>query len=295
MKTSNYSLILLCIACLPVFAQVDHASLSGTVTDASGALVQGAKVETVSVETGFRRQTFTGSGGTYQIPGLPIGSYTVTVTKEGFKPVEFKGVELAVGQPRTIDARLTVGATTETVEVTEALETLNRTNAEVGGTVEAEQIKEIPISGRNWATLMLLVPGAINYGDGGQRAIQFVGHSLDDSNFVFDGIDTSGVQEQTQKADARLNIALDSIAEFRVSTSNYTAETGAAGGAQVSVVSKSGTNDYHGSAFYAVRNDASGCPLAVRRLHPAPVYAESVRRQLRRRHREGQGILLCQL
>ncbi len=254
MKTSNHSLILLCIACLPVFAQVDHASLSGTVTDASGAVVQGAKVETVSIETGFRRQTLTGSFGTYQIPGLPIGSYAVTVSKEGFKAVEFKGVELAAGQPRTIDARLAVGAPTDTVQVTEALETLNRTNAEFGGTVETEQIKEVPISGRNWATLMVLVPGAINYGNGGQRAIQFVGHSLDDNNFVFDGIDTSGVQEQTQKADARLNIALDSIAEFRVSTSNYTAETGAAGGAQISVVSKSGTNDYHGSAFYAVRN-----------------------------------------
>ena len=98
------SLALLVLVCLPLAAQVDHASLSGTVTDASGALVQGARVDTVSVETGFRRQTVTGSGGTYQIPGLPIGSYTVTFSKEGFKPTEFKGVELVVGQPRTIDA-----------------------------------------------------------------------------------------------------------------------------------------------------------------------------------------------
>ncbi len=165
-------------------------------------------------------------------------------------------MELAVGQPRTIDASLQVGATSETVEVTAEVQTLNRTSAEVGGLVEAEQIKEIPVSGRNWASLMLLAPGAINFGDGAQRTIQFNGHSLDDSNFVFDGIDTSGVQEQTQKADARLNIALDSIAEFRVSTAVYTAETGAAGGAQISVVSKTGGNDYHGSTFYAVRNDA---------------------------------------
>ena len=248
-------LILLCVSCLPVSAQVDHASLSGTITDSSGALVQNAKVETVSIETGFRRQTFTSSAGTYQIPGLPIGAYAVTVTKEGFKPLEFKNVELAVGQPRTIDGTLTVGPTTDAVEVSAELETLNRTSAEVGGLVEAAQIKEIPVDGRNWASLMLLAPGAINYGDAGQRAIQFNGHSLDDSNFVFDGIDTSGVQEQTQKADARLNIALDSIAEFRVSTSNYTAEAGAAGGAQVSVVSKTGTNEYHGSAFYMLRND----------------------------------------
>ena len=206
------SLALAVYACLPLVAQVDHASLSGTVTDSSGAVIQGARVDTVSAETGFRRQTLTGTAGTYQIPGLPIGTYTVTFTKEGFKPAGFKGVELAVGQPRTIDASLQVGANTETVAVVAEVATLNRTSAEIGGLVEAEQIKEIPISGRNWGSLMLLAPGAINYGNGAQRAIQFNGHSLDDSNFSFDGIDTSGVQEQTQKADTRLNIALDAIA-----------------------------------------------------------------------------------
>jgi hypothetical protein len=249
------SLALLALVCLPLLAQVDHASLSGTVTDSSGAVVPAAKVETVSLETGFRRQTVTGAGGTYQIPGLPIGTYTVTFSKQGFKPTEFKSVELAVGQPRTLDTSLQVGGTTEAVVVTAEMQTLNRTSAEVGGLIEAAQIKEIPVSGRNWASLMLLAPGAVNFGDGAQRSIQFNGHALDDSNFVFDGIDTSGIQEQTQKADTRLNIALDSIAEFRVSTAVYTAEAGAAGGAQVSVVSKAGTNEYHGSTFYALRND----------------------------------------
>ena len=255
MNTRVVRPFLLLICCLPALAQVDHASLSGSVTDSTGALVQNAKVETLSIETGLRRQTVTGSAGTYEIPGLAIGTYSVTVTKEGFKPVEFKSVELAVGQPRTIDVTLSVGAMTDAMEVSAEIETLNRTSAEVGGLVEAAQIKEIPVDGRNWASLMLLAPGAVNYGDAGQRAIQFNGHSLDDSNFVFDGIDTSGVQEQTQKADARLNISLDSIAEFRVSTSNYTAESGAAGGAQVSVVSKTGTNGYHGDVFYMLRND----------------------------------------
>src|SRR6266498_1985427 len=118
------------------------------------------------------------------------------------------------------------------------------------------QVDQVAISGRNWASLMLLTPGAINYGDGAQRAIRFSGYSLDDSNFTFGGVDTSGVQEQTQKADTRLNIALDAISEFRVSTGVYTAESGAAGGAQINVVSKTGSNQYHGSTFYAVRNDA---------------------------------------
>ncbi|HWC95786.1 MAG TPA: TonB-dependent receptor, partial [Candidatus Sulfopaludibacter sp.] len=237
-------------------AQVDRPLLSGTVTDATGSAMPGVKVEAAAAATNFQRQALTGATGTYQIPGLPIGSYTITFSKPGFRDVDVKGVELAVGQPRTVDTQMQVGTLTEAVTVTAALETLNRSTAEVGGLVEPEQIREIPISGRNWASLMLLAPGAVNYGDGAQRAIRFSGHSLDDSNFAFDGIDTSGVQEQTQKADTRLNIALDSIAEFRVSTAVYTAETGAAGGAQINVVSKSGGNDYHGSAFYALRNDA---------------------------------------
>jgi hypothetical protein len=250
------SLVFLGALALPLAAQVDHASLNGTVTDASGALVDRANVEAVSAATGFRRQAMTGTAGAYQISGLPIGVYDVTISKAGFKSVDVKNVELSVGQPRTIDATLAVGPVAESVEVTATAETLNRTSAEVGGLIESEQIKEIPVSGRNWASLMILAPGAINYGDGAQRSIRFSGHSLDDSNFAFDGVDTSGVQEQTQKADTRLNIALDAIAEFRVSTANYTAESGAAGGAQINVVSKSGSNEFHGSTFYAVRNDA---------------------------------------
>jgi len=241
---------------LPVAAQVDYASLNGTVTDPSGAVVQGARVAAVSSETGFRRETTTSAAGTYQMTGLAVGTYAVTVSRDGFKAVDLKQVELAVGQPRTIDARLRVGSVTECVEVTASLETLNRTSAEVGGLVEAEQIKEIPVSGRNWASLMMLAPGAVNYSDGSQRNIRFNGHSIDDANYTFDGIDNNGVQEQTQKAETRLNIALDSIAEFRVSTAVYTAESGSAGGVQVQVVSKTGTNQFHGSTFYALRNDA---------------------------------------
>ncbi len=241
---------------LPLLAQVDYASVNGTVTDPSNAVVQGARVAAVSSATGFRRETTTSAAGTYQITGMTVGTYTITVSREGFKSSEFKSVELAVGQPRTIDARLQVGSVAESVEVAASLETLNRTSAEVGGLIEAEQIKEIPVSGRNWASLMMLAPGAVNYSDGSQRSIRFNGHSIDDANYTFDGIDNNGVQEQTQKAETRLNIALDSIAEFRVSTAVYTAESGAAGGVQVQVVSKTGTNQYHGSTFYALRNDA---------------------------------------
>ena len=251
-----FALLFLLGQAMPLAAQVDYASVNGTVTDPTSAVLPGARVAAVSSATGFRRETATSAAGTYQISGLTVGTYTITISRDGFKGAEFKDVELAVGQPRTIDARLQVGSVTESVEVTATLETLNRTSAEVGGLIEAEQIREIPVSGRNWASLMLLAPGAVNYSDGSQRNIRFNGHSIDDANYTFDGIDNNGVQEQTQKAETRLNIALDSIAEFRVSTAVYTAESGAAGGVQVQVVSKTGSNQFHGSTFYSLRNDA---------------------------------------
>ena len=241
---------------LPLTAQVDYGSLNGTVSDAAGAVVPGARVSAVSTATGFRRDTLTSAAGTYQLPGLLVGKYTLTVSHEGFKVAEFDALELSVGQPRTVDARLQVGTITESVDVKPELETMNRSSAEVGGLIEAAQIKEIPVSGRNWASLMVLAPGAVNFSDGSQRNIRFNGHSIDDANYTFDGIDNNGVQEQTQKAETRLNIALDSIAEFRVSTAVYTAESGSAGGVQVQVVSKTGTNNLNGSTFYALRNDA---------------------------------------
>jgi hypothetical protein len=249
-------LILTCVvlASLPLVGQ-DRAAINGTVTDPSGAEVASATVELQSPDTGLRRESSTNDSGIYEFPSLPVGSYTITITRNGFKPFVIHQVDLLYGQTRTLDARLEVGTTTETADVTATVEALNRTNAEIGGVIEAPQIREIPIDGRNWATLMTLAPGAVNTGDGAQRSIRFNGHSLDDSNFTFDGIDTSGVQEQTQKAETRLNVSLDSIAEFRVSSAVYTAETGAAGGAQINVVSKTGSNSFHGSAFEFLRNN----------------------------------------
>ncbi|HEY3128391.1 MAG TPA: TonB-dependent receptor [Acidobacteriota bacterium] len=240
---------------LPLGAQVDRANLSGTVSDSSGAVIAGAKVEAVSTGTALRRETITGPDGGYNIPGLPIGSYTVTISKEGFKAIQYKDLELSVGQSRTLDAQMEVSALATQVEVVAAAAPLNRSSAEVGGVIESQQVRDIPLNGRNWASLMMLAPGAINVGGGSQTSIRFVGRSRDDNNFTFDGIDASGVQEQPQKADARLNISLDSIAEFRVNSAVYTAESGTTGGGQINVVSKTGSNEFHGGLFEFLRND----------------------------------------
>ena len=125
-------IIYLVFATLPLTAQIDRASLNGTVTDASGSIVQNAQVDVTAADTGFRRQTITGDTGTYQVPGLPIGVYKVAVTKEGFRPINIEQVTLSVGETRTVDARLEVGEQTEIVEVVSVVEAVNRSSAEVG-------------------------------------------------------------------------------------------------------------------------------------------------------------------
>lgn len=253
MLSRRLLLILFCAS--PLAAQVDRATLNGTVTDTTGALIQAAKVEVASPSTGLRREAITGATGVYQVAGLPIGVYNVTISKPGFKSIEIKDVVLTVGQTRTLDAQMELGAVASTVEVKATMETVNRSSAEIGGVIESQQVRDIPLNGRNWASLMALAPGAINVGVGNERSIRFVGRALDDNNFTFDGIDASGVQEQPQKADTRLAISLDSIAEFRVNSAVYTAESGTTGGGQINVVSKTGTNQFHGGLFEFLRND----------------------------------------
>jgi Carboxypeptidase regulatory-like domain len=236
-------------------AQIERATLTGTVTDQSGASVPKARVEVVSPNTGFERRAETGDAGAYSITNLPIGTYNVSISHEGFKTFEVRGIELFVRQTRTVDAQLQVGTAVARVEVQGGTQALENNNAEIGNVLQARQVNDIPINGRDWATLMTLAPGAVNLGGGGQRDIRFVGRGIDDSNYTFDGIDATGVQEQSQKVGVRLSISLETIAEFRVSSSVYTAESGGSAGAQISVVSKSGTNAFHGGIFEFLRND----------------------------------------
>jgi len=236
-------------------AQTSSANLNGTVTDPSGATVPNAKVEVVSPDTGFKRQATTGNGGVYSINSLPIGKYDLTISAQGFKTYAEKGIELSVGENRTVDAQLAVGMTTTTVEVQGIAQGLESNNAEISTVLHSSQVTDIPLNGRDWATLMTLSPGAVNLGGGGQRDLRIVGRGIDDNNYHYDGLDATGVQEQSQKAGARLAISLESIGEFRVSSSNYTADQGGSAGAQVSVVSKAGTNAFHGDAFEFFRNN----------------------------------------
>lgn len=155
-----------------VFAQVDRATLSGVVTDPSGATMANASISLEASATGFHRATTTASDGSYRLPGLPVGNYAVTVSKEGFRPSKIENVTLTVGQTRTLDAQLSVGAVTTAVEVAAAATPLDQTNAEIGSVIGEQQIRNIPLNGRHWASLMQLAPGAVNAGDGNQNSIR---------------------------------------------------------------------------------------------------------------------------
>jgi hypothetical protein len=248
-------LSLLCILTLPAAAQVDSAMLSGTITDPSGAVVPGATLTLVSQETGLKREAVTSNAGTYTFSLVPVGNYTLTVNLSGFKTVSMKDLRLGVGDSRAVDIALHVAAADTTVTVESVLAPLEKTSATVGTVIGGEHIKDIPINGRHWANLMALAPGAINTGEGNQQSIRFVGRARDDNNWTFDGVDATGVKDPRQEAALRLVISSDSIAEFRVNSTLYTAESGGGAGGQVNIVSKSGSNAFHGSVFEFLRND----------------------------------------
>ncbi len=239
----------------PAPAQVDRASLVGRVSDSSGAVVPEAKVEALSQDTGLRRESLTAVTGAYTFSLMPVGVYTVTVTRTGFRAVTMKDVRLGVGDNRTLNIQLDVSGVDTAVTVESVAAALESTSAVVGTVIGARQMREIPLNGRHWASLMALAPGAINTGDGSQQTIRFVGRSRDDNNWTFDGLDATGVKDPRQEAALRLVISTDTIAEFRINSTLYSAESGGGAGGQVSLVSKSGSNAFHGSLFEFLRND----------------------------------------
>ncbi len=249
------ALILSLLAGSGCFAQVDRAGLNGTVTDISGKRIPGAQIVVLQVETGLRRETISSSSGVYDIPELPIGLYRVTCSAPAFKEFLIEGLEQTVGHTRTLNITLDVGGITQQVNVREHGSQLDETTATLGARTEAEQVKELPLNGRNWSTLTALAPGAVDTGGSNQRSIRFAGRGLDDNNFTYDGIDATNIVNQAQQPFVRLAIPTDAIEEFHIDTMLFTAENGSTPGGQIDVASKFGTNTPHGSLFEFLRND----------------------------------------
>src|SRR5579859_3161143 len=239
---------------MPAFAQVDRAVLEGTVSDPSGRVIVGASVKVVAIDTGLSEEQQTNSKGYYRFPGLGVGRYTVTTAGKGFRSKQVEDMVLRVGQTRTLDVQLGVGAINEVIDVQASAEPADRSSAEASTVIDTEQISELPNNGRDWASFTLLAPFAQDDGGGDQRTIRFAGRARDDNNFSFDGVDAGGIQEQAQKSQTRLQISQDAIEEYRVNSALYDAEYGTQAGGQIDVVTKSGTNDWHGTVFGYFRN-----------------------------------------
>jgi hypothetical protein len=236
-------------------AQTSTATLQGTITDTSGGVLPGVTLKIQSPATGLSRDAVTNTAGVYVFNFLPAGRYVVTAELSGFKVVRHDDVALEVGQNRTLDLSLEVGRVEEVLTVTGAAAVMNTSSPEMGTVIQSSQLTQLPLAGRHWSGLMLLAPGAINTGDGTHLSTRFVGRARDDNNWTFDGIDATGVKDPRQDSDARLIISSESIAEFRVSTTMYSAETGTAAGGQIQLISKTGTNLFHGTAYDFIRND----------------------------------------
>jgi Carboxypeptidase regulatory-like domain/TonB dependent receptor len=262
------SVILLTLLCGTCFSQIDRAGLNGIVKDPAGRVLPGVSVTAIQEETGLKRETVTSAAGSYDIPELPIGTYAVTFVHDGFEPFTSGKLLQAVGQTRTLDVRLKVSGSSQKVVISDTGVEMNKTSDALGVRIEREQVQELPNNGRNWSTLTALVPGAVDTGGSNQRSIRFAGRGLDDNNFTYDGTDATNIVNQAQQPFVRLAIPTDSIQEFRVDSMLFTAENGSTPGGQVAVVSKAGSNRFHGNAFEFLRNDALDAREPIDNLNP---------------------------
>src|SRR5579872_3628096 len=247
------------LACLaPLAAAQSTSLLNGAVSDPSGASVVGAKITLTDTTTGLQRKTTSNATGLYQFLDVPPGKYRLDVTAKGFAPYAATDVTLVVKMPSTVNVQLQVAGVAESVTVQGQAPLINRTDASLGNTIEQNQIAELPIADRNVVQLLSLQPGVAYLGnqidattDTRRGAVN--GMRSDQSNVTLDGI---GVNDQNNgyAFTSVLTVPPDSVQEFRVTTANANADSGYSSGAQVSLVTKSGTNNFHGSAYEYNRN-----------------------------------------
>jgi hypothetical protein len=248
------------LLCSFVLAQSSTTSLRGTVTDASGAAVAKGDVTLSNPERAVERTTKTGGSGEYEFLQVPPGTYRLSVKMTGFRTFEQTGIQLLVNTPATANVKLEIGTTSETIEVTGETTVVNTTDASIGNAFNESQIKALPMEGRNVPDLLSLQAGVAYTGNRTDidktvdtRSGAVNGARSDQSNITLDGVDAND-NANGEAFTSVLPITADSIQEFRVTTSNYNADEGRSSGAQVSLVTKSGTNSFHGALYEYHRN-----------------------------------------
>jgi hypothetical protein len=250
------------LVCLSLSAQVNTGRILGTVTDQSGGVVAGAMVAVTNSQTGVARNLVTDGAGEYVAPNLNPGTYTVRVTANGFQAFERQNILLEIGKDARIDAQLTPGQITQTIEVKEAVPLLDSTSATIAGTLDTSTILDLPLNGRNYQNLLVLRPGVILRPGGGTLTTSTNGLRPEDNNYFVEGLDNaepftgqSIVNSTLPSGDAATILPVDAIQEVNVET-NAPAEFGRRPGSIINVGIKSGTNSIHGTA-YAFGRDQS--------------------------------------
>jgi hypothetical protein len=263
MKSRLLRLCLLAFSiCIPsaLFAQ-DTASITGTVSDPSGAAVTGAQVTLISTEHGISRTTATNGSGDYLFASLPIGSYDLTVSDPGFKKYAAKGVILRVAEKTRVNVVLEVGAiNTEVVVQGEEVAQVETQSSDLGGTVTGKEITQLELNGRNFTQLITLVPGVSNQTGQDEAGVGVSGNvsfSVNGGRTEYNNWEMDGGDAMDNGSNTTLNVypSIDAIAEFKVLTSNYGAQYGRNGSGTVEVETKSGTRNFHGDLYEFNRND----------------------------------------
>ena len=244
--------IAIVLAALSAWAQTPNATLVGRITDATGASVVGAKVRVRNLETGEIREVESLGSGEYTASYLRPGPYEVTVEAAGFQPQRHSGLQLALDQTARLDVRLEVGPNTTVVEVTDAAPLLNTENSSRGEVIAGRELTEMPLNGRDFQDLAFMVPG-VQPAEQGQKGagLSMNGARADSSNVIVDGFNNQNPRD----AGVHVRPPLDSLQEFKVQTSGYSAEYGRLAGGVVNMALKSGGNELHGAIFEFVRND----------------------------------------
>jgi len=243
--------------------QTSATSLRGTVTDTSGSVVPNAAVVLIEPASGLERSTTTNATGEYQFLAIPPAAYSLRVTIVGFARYDQTGLQLLVNTPATANVQIKVGDVNESVSVQAETGALNTVDASVGNTIGHTQVMELPIDGRNVPDLLSLQPGVAYTGnrsdinkDTDTRSGSVNGARSDQSNITLDGIDVNDLGRGYAFTSV-IPVTLDSVQEFRVTTSNYGTDSGRGSGAQITMITKGGTNQLHGSAYEYLRNTAT--------------------------------------
>src|ERR1700733_12980873 len=243
-----------------LFAQ-DTASITGTVTDPSGAAIPAAQVTLISAERGINRTTATNGSGDYLFASLPIGSYDLTVGVAGFKKYDAKGIILRVAEKARVNVQLEVGAiNAEVIVQGQEVAQVETQSSDLGGTVTGKEIAQLELNGRNFTQLITLVPGVSNQTGQDEAGVAVSGNvsfSVNGGRTEYNNWEMDGGDAMDNGSNTTLNVypSVDAIAEFKVETSNYGAQYGRNGSGTVEIETKSGTSHFHGDLYEFVRND----------------------------------------